>query len=105
MFDLSVLKEKSFELKLFNGEVIHIKRPSQKMVIDMMGYEDDFKSEKDSKKKIASLTAMVIDILNNNIEQQKFNKAYVESNFDFNLALLLIQNYMEFVAELNSNPN
>ena len=46
MLDLQSFKEKSFELKMFDGEILKIKRPSQKMVIEMMGYEDTFKKNK-----------------------------------------------------------
>ena len=43
MLDLQSFKEKSFEIKMFDGELLKIKRPSQGMVIEMMGYEDTFK--------------------------------------------------------------
>ena len=32
-------------------------------------------------------------------------KEFVEENFDFALGMTLVQAYMGFVQELNSNPN
>ena len=105
MLDLSVLKEKVWDVKLFDGEVLHIKRPSQKMVIEMMGYEETFKKQKDAKKTIGTFTKMILDILNHNTEGRVFTEEYIDENFDLTLGLALVQSYMEFVKEVNSNPN
>ena len=108
MLDLSVFKEKTFELKLFDGEVINLKRPSHRQVISIMGYEQTFKNKNNQKnidKIISTFNQMILDILNNNIEGKVFDQSYVEENFDFNLGMTLIKAYMEFVQEINSDPN
>lgn len=108
MLDLSVFREQYFELKLFDGEVLKIKKPSQRMVIEMMGYEQIFKDTKNHKnidKMVDTFSQMIVDILNNNIQEKVFTKKFVEENFDFSLGMTLVQAYMEFVQELNSNPN
>lgn len=108
MLDLSVFKEKTFELKLFDGEVLNLKRPSHRMVIEMMGYEQTFKDKKNHKnvdKMVNTFSQMLLDILNSNTQGRVFDLEFVEENFDFNLGMLVVESYMEFVQEINSNPN
>lgn len=105
MLDLSVLKEKYWELKMFDGEVLLIKRPSQKMIMDMMGFEDTFKKEENPKIRIDAFVGMLSQILNNNINGKKLSDDYIASVFDFTIGMAVVQNYMEFAGEINSNPN
>ncbi|UVX70647.1 MAG: hypothetical protein [Bacteriophage sp.] len=108
MLDLSVFKEKTFELKLFDGEVLNLKRPSHRQVINMMAYEQTFKNKNNHKnveKMVSTFSQMILDILNNNVEGKTFDQDYVEEYFDFNLGMTLVQAYMEFVQEINSDPN
>lgn len=105
MLDLSILKEKTWDVKLFDGEVLHVKRPSQRMVVEMMGYEKTFKKQKDIKKTLESFSNMLLDILNNNINDKQFDLTYVENNFDMAIGMAFVNSYMEFVKEINSNPN
>lgn len=105
MLDLQSFKEKSFELKMFDGEILKIKRPSQKMVIEMMGYEDTFKKNKNPKSMLDGFSSMILDILNNNLNDKKFTKEYVDEQFDLSTGMALVQAYMNFVTELNSDPN
>lgn len=108
MLDLSVFKEQYFELKLFDGEVLKLKKPTQRMVIEMMAYEQTFKDKKNHKNieiMVDTFSQMIVDILNNNANEREFTKQFVEENFDFTLGLTLVQAYMNFVQEVNSNPN
>ena len=105
MLDLQSFKEKSFELKMFDGELLKIKRPSQGMVIEMMGYEDTFKKNKNPKNMLDGFSSMILDILNNNLNDKKFTKEYVNEQFDLSTGMALVQAYMNFVTEINSDPN
>ena len=108
MLDLSVFREQYFDLKLLDGEVLKLKKPTQRMVIEMMGYELIFKDTKNHKNiemMVDTFSQMILDILNNNANEKVFTKEFVEENFDFALGMTLVQAYMGFVQELNSNPN
>ena len=48
---------------------------------------------------------MILDILNNNLNDKKFTKDYVDEQFDLSTGMALVQAYMNFVTELNSDPN
>ena len=54
---------------------------------------------------VNTFSQMILDILNNNVEGKTFDQDYVEEYFDFNLVMTLVQSYMEFVQEINSDPN
>ena len=85
MLDLSVFREQYFELKLFDGEVLKLKKPTQRMVIEMMGYEQIFKNTKNHtniEMMVDTFSQMILDILNNNANERVFTKQFVEENFD-----------------------
>ncbi len=106
MLDLSVLKEKYWELKMFDGEVLMVKRPSQKMVVDMMSYEDTFKAhQKNPKLMIEAFVDMLSEILNNNANGIKYSREYIAEHFDFTVGMAVVEGYMTFVTEINSDPN
>lgn len=105
MLDLSTLKNKYYELKMFDGEVLRIERPSQKMVIEMMGYEDKLKDLEDKKGILDAFIDTLFDILNNNVDGKKFTKKWIAESFDFSIGMALVEDYMQFVSKINSDPN
>lgn len=105
MLDLSVLSGRTWELRLFDGSIINIRKPSQKMVMEMMLYERLFKEAGREAEKIEKLAELVRDILNNNTDGKEFTKDFVNSEFSFDIAFAVIKGYMEFTQELNSDPN
>lgn len=105
MLDLQAFKQKTFEVRLMDGTEIKLLKPSQRMVIDIMAYEEEMKNIKNPKGVIDSFISLIADILNNNTEGRKFTKSYVDKNFSYEVAMVFIQAYMEFVQEVNSDPN
>ena len=104
MLDLSVLREKTWELKMFGGEILNIKRPTQKMVIEMMGFEE-IAQKKEVVATIDGFAAILLDILNNNTNGRVYEQEYVMENFDFAVGMAVIEEYIKFATEINSNPN
>ena len=108
MLDLSVFQQKTFEVKLMDGQIIHLLKPSQKMLLQMMSYEAEFKDmneKKDLEKIFDTFSSMILNILNNNNDEKVFNKEYVDKFFNFEVGQTLMNAYMGFVNEINSNPN
>lgn len=105
MLDLSTLANKYYELKMFNGEVLRIAKPSQKMVIEMMGYEDKLKDMENKKGILDAFIDILSDILNNNVDAKKFTREWIAENFDFSIGMALVEDYMQFVSKINSDPN
>ena len=44
--DLTVFQEETFEVRLSEEETLHVKKPSQRLVIDLMNYEKEFNNKK-----------------------------------------------------------
>lgn len=105
MLDLQAFQSQTFEVKLFDGEIINLNKPSQKLVLDIIAYEEKMKDKKDVKKVINSFASLILDILNNNAEGIKFNREYVDTYFNFEIGMAFIKSYMEFVQEVNNDPN
>ena len=103
--DLTVFQEETFEVRLNKDEVLHIKKPSQRLVIDLMNYEKEFNNKKDPKKVVSSFVSLIVKILNNNTEGKVFNNEFVENQFSFEIGVLCIKSYVDFVSEVNSDPN
>lgn len=104
MLDLQAFQEKTFEVKLVDGTIINLRKPSQKLVIDIMAYEEKLK-DKNIKVVIESFVGLMVDILNNNTDGRKFNKAYVEKYFSLDLGKIFLEAYIDFVQEIQADPN
>ena len=128
--DLSILNKQTWTIKLPDGRFIHINKPSQKMVIKITnlgtlstGLQNSLnKIEKDNKiqnKKgflesfqkqqleVTNLTfECTLDILNSNTEEIKFDYDFLEvNNFDIETCGIIIAEYLDFITEVQSNPN
>lgn len=103
--DLSVFQEETFEVKLSEETTININKPSQRLVLDLMEYEKHFSNKKDPKKVVDSFVELIVKILNNNKEGLKFTREYVENKFSFEIGVVFIKSYIDFVSEVNSDPN
>lgn len=101
MIDLNAFKETTEEVKLFNGEIINLKKPTQQMIIDMMALQDDI-NKKDSKKLIEKVNKLLISILNHNAENKQFDIDYIKNNFTYETMLAFIKAYGEFANKINN---
>lgn len=100
--DLTVYAKQYFELTLpKDDEVINIGKPSQGLIIDMMTMEQKINDDN----ALDMFNDIIVKILNNNKEGKKFTVKYVKDNLDFEMGQILLTAYMEFVQEIQSNPN
>lgn len=106
ILDLNTFIDQYFELKMLDGEVLKLKKPSQAMLVRIMAYEQSMKkAEKNPQGVILALIDLLTDVLNNNANGREFEKKFVEDTFDINMAMAVLRAYMDFVQEVNSSPN
>lgn len=105
ILDLQSFQQKTHEVRLFDGEVIKLCKPSQKLVIDIMAYEEKVKDTSNVKQVLDAFVSLLVDILNNNLEGRKFTRGYVEKYFSFDIGMVFLQSYIEFIQEVNADPN
>lgn len=109
MLDLSVFQREYLEVKLFDGTTIHIAKPSQRLVIDMMALQQKFTDcsidESDIQSALTDFNDIICKILNNNKEEKKFTIKYIENNFDLEIGNVFINEYMDFVNQIQNRKN
>lgn len=106
MLDLSVLTEKYFEIKMPNGEVLEIKKPTQKMALEFSNNKEFIKAQNSNDMETVLKIAMnrVETILNHNKEGKKISKDEL-AGLSFDMINLIVESYIKWVQEVNSNPN
>ena len=111
MLDLSVYQVKTFDIKLLDGKEIGLPVPTQKTVIKLVEAEE-FITKASGKKGtnnpmlvLQKISGLLLEILNTNIQGIEFDMQYIEDNFNLDLIMIVLDNYMGFVSEINSNPN
>lgn len=105
MLDLTVLVEKFFEIKMPNGEIISIKKPTQALAISLSNNSDleEAKSKGEIEKVLEIVIDKVILILNNNKEGRVFKIEDIK-DFDLNIIKIIVEEYLKWVEGLNNNP-
>lgn len=102
VLDLRVFENNSWEIILPSSDKIHIKKPTQAMIIKMMKIEQRQKETANNPEEVFNaLNDMVADILNFNLEGKKVTKSEIVG---FSMAQLeaIIQGYSDFATEINS---
>ena len=93
MIDLS--QKKLYEIKMREGNILHIRKPSQKIYNRLIKmYSDDL----DGIDTLAEFYELIKDILNLNTDNKTYDTDYVTS-FDISTLTLILQDYFTFVNE------
>lgn len=106
MLDLSILKEKTFELKLKNGNILQIKKPNKLLLNNLYGFAMKIDYLTDIGEIQKETDAIILSILNNNKENITLEVEELEVlGIDLSIETLIFKHYFEFVKEVMSNPN
>lgn len=106
ILDLTTFIDQYFELKMLDGEVLKLKKPSQAMLVRIMAHEQTMKKANAKPQDVlVALVELLTDILNNNANGKEYDRKFVEDTFDIHMAMAVLRAYMDFVQEVNSNPN
>lgn len=102
MIDLSVFQEETLDMKMPDGRMINIVKPNQKMVLELMNFQN--LGEEEPEAQIAALSTIVCKVLNSNKNGIVFTEEEVKE-FNFQILSAIITAYGEFVNAITSNPN
>ena len=105
MLDLSTLKDRTYDIKLEDNDILQIKRPTQKMmkyVIEIQSLNQSELNEVEKQDKIFDFVTM---IFNHNTADRTFTKEELEDMFDISIASYIVQDYLQMTLEVLSNPN
>lgn len=106
MLDLTVLVDKYFEIKMPNGEVVSIKKPTQKMALILSNNAEMLEAQKNSdvETMLSKVNEKVAIILNHNKEGKVFKDDELNS-LNYDMIQAIVNGYLNWVKELNNNPN
>lgn len=102
--DLSVYAENTWEVTMPEGEVLQIKKPTQKQLILLNGYDIKLNEAKDVEDKFKVLNEVATFIVNNNKSDKKYETSYFE-DMQIDILYAIYFGYQEFITEVMSNPN
>lgn len=102
ILDLSVFEEETLDVKLSGDNVIHLKKPTQGLVIAMLRLRNMDENTPDEVA-LATMNVIAMKILNNNNDGIVFTKESVDA-LSIKTKHMLLAGYSEFAAEIQANP-
>ena len=99
MFDLSIYKQRYFEVKLNNSLTVHIAMPTKKQLKNILSLTENIKDEKITGEGLDKLYSAIFIALNKNKENKKFNLEYVEDNFSITALYGFFDKYFTWVND------
>ena len=106
MLDLSVLAQETLDIKLLDGEIVRIKKPSKGLLIELNKADLKMAKETDFEKMVEMLERITAKILSNNTSKKMFTVEQLEElDIDYSLQTQIFKAYLEFVTKSLNNPN
>ena len=106
MLDLSVLAQETLDIKLLDGEIVHIKKPSKGLLIELNKADLEMEKETNFEKMVEMLERITAKILSNNTSKKMFTAEQLEElDIDYSLQTQIFKAYLEFVTKSLNNPN
>ncbi len=103
VLDLSVFKEETLDITMPEGNVLHIMKPTQAMVIKMLQLRAI--NDKTAPEVIVKeFNALALAILNSNDAAKVYTNEQIE-NMSMGMKSAIIEAYGKFITGLQNNPN
>ena len=100
MLDLAVICGSLYEIKLLDGTVLKLKRPTQEMYETILSLSKSVKKMEDGDMGIIDAVMEVFTaILNRNDKGLKFTKEQLSDDYDFLVAMTVMSDYMKFYSQ------
>lgn len=93
MIDLGKLQQDLYKIKLADGTILKLKKPTQAMLLTIMSMAD---SDKEEIEIIEELNALMLRIFNRNTNGLEFSKDDIEEMLDIENAMMVLQDYAKF---------
>ncbi len=102
ILDLSIFREETADIRLADGAVLHLKKPTERLVIHMLQMKDvDEKSP--PAEILGTLNRIAQEILNNNADGVTFDMAVV-SAMGTDEKANIVTAYSDWATRLQANP-
>lgn len=94
MLDLGKLKQDLYKIKLADGTILKIKKPTQAMLLTMVEFRNA--DEKEDIELIGDLYVLMLRIFNRNTNDIEFSMEDMQEMFALETALIVLKDYMDF---------
>lgn len=98
MLDLTAAFSELYEVRLFDGTTLQLKRPTQALQESIMRLQEMGSDAKNSTKIMKETIAIFCRVLNRNTQEITFTQEQLEDDYDYSVALLVIGDYLQFYA-------
>lgn len=104
ILDLNVFVQETLDIKLLDGSVIHIHKPTREQVIKIAELQYLKKTAK-PEVSLDRMDSLVLDILNSNDAGIVFDHDYVDQQLNVRMRIAIITAYSVWIGEIEANPN
>ena len=106
MLDLNVFQERYFDIKLVDGRVVNLPKPSQRTMLKIAKLEEDLRKQgNNSSVVLKAMNELVVYLLNTNKEGHEFTLEWVMDTIPVQVVGVIFEKYMEFANDINNDPN
>lgn len=106
MLDLTAICGSMYEIKLLDGKVYKLRRPTQALYEKLMRVSEMAQDEGKIEGVMNETVSLLAQVLNRNTEGTEFTSEQLEDEYDFTIAMTVIGDYMKFYAdEIQSRVN
>lgn len=104
ILDLNVFVQETLDIKLLDGSVIHILKPTREQVVKIADLQHLRKTAKGDVV-FDRLDGLVLDILNSNDAGTVFERDYVENQLNVRMRIAIITAFSAWIGEIEADPN
>ena len=106
MLDLTTLCGNLYEIKMADGEVLHLKRPTQGMYQRMIDLGQETNNGENTTAVMEIAMDMFTKIINQNDKGKQFTQEELSKDYNFTIALMVMNDYMTYYAnEIGNKVN
>lgn len=102
ILDLSVFDEETLDIKMLDGKTVHLKKPTQSLVIAMIRLRD-LKEDTPPDAALKAMNDIILKIMNNNADGIVFALDNLE-NLTLGVKSAILTAYSDFTVKFQSNP-
>lgn len=99
MLDLTATFSELYQVRLFDGTELSLKRPTQALQESMLRLQKMGESAKDADGLMKETMSIFTRVLNRNAEGLEFTQEQLEEEYDYSVALLVVGDYLKFYAK------
>lgn len=108
MLDLTA-RVGTYEIKMLDGRVLHLLRPTQGFMNKLVSLKDLDASKMDAAEMLGTVTGIFLTLVNRNTEGVSYDQKQVEEDYDVILMMYVVQDYFrhwndEIAAKVDFQP-